>query len=122
MTTTSAASPTREIHVEHLLGRRVRDIDGIVIGRIEELVAERVEAARVVTEFHVGPAALLERVGRFMHQLPLINALPLMHWEYRIPWQMLDLSDPNAPRVRCRKAELVKVRPEASASNVPVHP
>lgn len=111
----SATTALREVHVEHLLGRRVRDVDDAVIGRIEELVAERVETAHVVTEFHVGPAALLERVGRFVHQLPLLNALPLMHWEYRIPWQLLDLSDPDRPRVRCRKAELVRVRPESDA-------
>jgi len=38
-----------EAHVEHLLGRQVRDIDGRVVGRLEELRVEVVDGEYVVT-------------------------------------------------------------------------
>ena len=32
----------REVHVERLLGRRVRDFNGAVVGRLEELRCETI--------------------------------------------------------------------------------
>ena len=55
-----------EIHIEQILGRKVRDENGVIIGRLEEFVVERQNGESVVTEFHVGPAALYERIGGFM--------------------------------------------------------
>lgn len=109
-----SASTTREVRVELLEGRRVRDVDGRGVGRLEEIHAERQDLECIVQEFVVGPAALLERLGAwagatapFKHLGGLAKKL---RWEYRIPWQLLDLSDPERPRVRCRRAELAQYR------------
>ena len=95
-----------EAHVEHLLGRRVVDAGGQVVGRLEELHAEVVDGELVVTEFHIGAGALLERVGEFVTQLPFLRYIPYSRHMYRVPWQQLDLSDTRHPRVRVRKENL----------------
>jgi len=100
----------REIHVEHLLGRRVRDVAGAVVGRIEELRAEVIDGETVVTEIHLGPAALWERLGGFALQLPFVRFLPVARYEHRLPWSLVDLTDPDHPRVLERQANLRKVR------------
>jgi sporulation protein YlmC with PRC-barrel domain len=88
----------REIHVERLLGRRVHDSEGRMIGRLEEIVADVVDNETVVTEYHVGPAAFWERVGGFAVQLPFLGWLPVERRIYRIPWNVMDVSDPDRPR------------------------
>jgi sporulation protein YlmC with PRC-barrel domain len=98
-----------EAHVEHLLGRRVVDIDGRRVGRLEELHAEIVDGELVVTEFHIGAGALLERVGEFVTQLPFLRYIPFSRQMYRVPWEQFDLSDTLRPRVRGRRGELARV-------------
>jgi len=95
-----------EAHVERLLGKRVRDVNGDVVGRLEEMIAETIDGELVVTEFHFGPAAVLERIGVFFGRLPYFGLLPLQRRLYRVPWQDMDLSEPHRPRVRKAKAEL----------------
>lgn len=97
-----------EIHVEKLLGRRVRDVDGHVIGRLEELHVELRDSEHVVTEFLIGPAAALERIGVFLSQMPYFRLLPMPKTEYCVPWELMDLSDLRHPRVRARRDELRK--------------
>ena len=84
------------IHVELLVGRRVRDAKGKVLGRIEEIVARRRGPDYVVEEYHLGPAAWLEKLG--------ISTARMIGFRgrepKRIPWQQLDLSDPENPRLR----------------------
>jgi sporulation protein YlmC with PRC-barrel domain len=99
-----------EAHVEQLLGRRVRDVDGAIVGRLEEFRVRIVDGDPVVTEFHVGGAAILERIGAFGAQMPFFSWLPVNLYEYRIPWQDVDLSDPLHPRLRVRRSELRRVR------------
>lgn len=101
--------PPREAHVERLIGCRVHDSSGRAIGRIEELIVGVVDGADVVTEFHIGPVALLERIAGFMTQLPLLELLPYARRGYRAPWQLVDLSDPTHPRVRARVDELERL-------------
>ena len=95
-----------EAHVEHLLGRRVIDVDGAVVGRLEELQAEIVDGELVVTEFHIGAGALLERIGEFVTQLPFLRSIPYSRRMYRVAWEQFDLSDTLHPRVRARKNDL----------------
>jgi hypothetical protein len=90
----------QEIHVEHLLGRRVRDAGGAAIGRIEELCVDVVDGLPVVVEIHVGPGALLERIGAFVHQLPFFSRIPWTPHIRRIPWDEIDLRDPRHPRLK----------------------
>jgi hypothetical protein len=97
-----------EAHVEHLLGRRVVDVDGQTIGRLEEFRAEVSEGDMAITEFHIGAGALLERVAAFVTQLPFFRYLPFSRRLYRVPWQQFDLSDPLHPRVRARREDLAR--------------
>jgi hypothetical protein len=97
---------SRNAHVELLFGRRVRDSKGEVIGRIESIHAARKGKDCLVEEYHIGPAALLERFG--------ISAANLVGWAarhepLRVPWDQLDLSDPERPRLRCTLEELKKM-------------
>jgi sporulation protein YlmC with PRC-barrel domain len=96
-----------EAHIELMLGKRVRDVDGHVVGRLEEF---RVEIADdgdyVVTEFHIGPAALLERIAGFVVQLPFFRTLPSVKGPYRVSWTQIDLSDPEQLRLTVRREEL----------------
>jgi sporulation protein YlmC with PRC-barrel domain len=102
-----------EAHVERLLGFRVRDADGRVLGRLEDFRVEIVDGEAVVTEFHIGSAAFVERITGFVSQLPLIEHLPFELKEYRVRWQDVDLSDPRHPRVRVRRDTLIRVSRDA---------
>jgi sporulation protein YlmC with PRC-barrel domain len=53
----------REIHLERLLGRAVLAQNGHRVGRLEEVRVEKHGSGFVVTEYHIGPAALLERLS-----------------------------------------------------------
>lgn len=104
---TSATQTTREVRVEELVGRKIRDAAGRTIGRIEELIAEQQGTELVVVEVHVGPGALLERVIDLATLIPRSGTLQrqLRHLR-RIPWQQLDLSDPDHPLATVRQEEL----------------
>jgi sporulation protein YlmC with PRC-barrel domain len=104
----------REIRVTDLVGRRVRDSEGRSIGRIEELICEI--ALRpggrdyVVRELHVGAAGWLEAIaGRtLMRSLLRIVGHGAGDARYRIPWERMDLADPERPRVNVRRGELTR--------------
>jgi hypothetical protein len=49
-----------ELNVEQLLGTKVRDGDGNVIGRIEEIRAERTDDACYVDSYLVGASAVVD--------------------------------------------------------------
>jgi sporulation protein YlmC with PRC-barrel domain len=99
-----------EVHIERLLGRRVRSADGKVVGRLEEFRVDMIDGEPCVTEFHIGGAALIERITGFASELPLLRSLPFVRTEYRVRWQDVDLSDPRNPRLSLRYAELEPVR------------
>ena len=96
----------REVHLESLLGRRVEDAHGRAVGRIEEFVADRREGACTVREFHLGPAALLERLAVSASIVPFFGFLARFGRARRVPWDRLDLSDPERPRLTCDADEL----------------
>ncbi|HJP57833.1 MAG TPA: hypothetical protein VJ847_12500 [Gemmatimonadales bacterium] len=87
---------TGEVHLELLLGRLVRDSDGRPVGRIEEIEAERVDLLCLVKEFHLGPHALGERLA-----VPVLHAFGRARKPLRVPWDLLDFSDPAHPRLTC---------------------
>lgn len=109
-TTTTAVSvgeTFRELRVEELLGRKLCDIAGRTVGRIEELVAEHRETDLVVVEVHVGPGAVLERLIDLASLVPRSDTLQRqLRKVRRIPWQQLDLSNPEHPRLTVRREEL----------------
>lgn len=98
----------REINAELLLGRRVLAPDGRSAGRIEEIVAEPQGSVLAVREYHLGSYALMERLaatpfGRAM--LDFFNGSGIGQG-YRVPWDKLDLTDPEKPRLLCALADL----------------
>ena len=113
MVVSAAAASGREVHVERALGRRVRDFNGEVVGRLEEFRCEVVAGETVVVELHIGPAAVSERLGGFLFRLPFFSLFPFERWEYRVSWELVDLVDPDRPRLRCAKSELRRVGAES---------
>ncbi len=93
----------KNVHVELLAGRRVRDTSGRPVGRIQSIRARRRGSDYFVEEYHLGPAAFLEGLG--ISTAKLIG-LPIARDPVKIPWDQLDLSDPEHPRLRCTKEEL----------------
>ena len=94
---------SRSVHVELLVGRRVRDANDRVVGRIQAIHVRRRGHHYFVDEYHIGPAALLKTLG--ISAVKLVG-LPSWREPLRIPWQKLDLSDPEHPRLNCAREEL----------------
>src|SRR5438128_5977938 len=93
----------RKVHVELLIGKPVIDPHGEIVGHIEEIRAEWSGNRCLVEEYHLGSGALLERLGISAAQLA---GWPLAHHLLRVPWNLMDLSDPDHPRVTVPRAEI----------------
>jgi len=105
----------REVRLHHLVGRTVIDVDGRRIGRIEELLAE-IELHEngneyVVREFHIGAFGVLEALaGSRFARRAMRNLGRLTRYRfYAVPWDQMDLSDPDHPRVNRPLRELVSL-------------
>ncbi|AUB38218.1 hypothetical protein COO91_04183 [Nostoc flagelliforme CCNUN1] len=94
---------TREIHLELLLGKPVLDSTGKAVGRIEEVCAEQQGEEWIVKEYLIGYAAVLERLSAWTIGLGILHLLGAhkIHGSYIVPWDKLDLTDPDNPRLRC---------------------
>ena len=102
-----------DIHLELLLGRRVCGPDGKSAGRIHEILAERQGEEWVITEYHIGPTALLSRLSAFHIAAPLFHLLGAdKDLGRRVPWDKLDLSDPAHPRLTCASDALPRLSPD----------
>ena len=101
----------RNINVELLLDREVRDASGRRAGRIEEVRARKEGDEIIVEAYHLGPEALLERLAAPVFRLSLFRALGLHKHAHgrRVRWDQLDLSDPERPVLRCTVDELQKL-------------
>ena len=85
------------VHLEHLLGKKVRGADGTVEGRILAVRGVIDGPQCRITEFELGTGALLDRLGIVTARL---FGLPAQREPKRVPWQKLDLSDPERPKLR----------------------
>jgi sporulation protein YlmC with PRC-barrel domain len=105
----------REIRVSELVGRRVRDPDGRSVGRVEELICEielRPDGRDyVVRELHVGAAGFLEGIagGTLLRSLCRTLGRGSGYTRYRVPWEALDLTDVERPRIKIRREEMTAV-------------
>jgi sporulation protein YlmC with PRC-barrel domain len=93
----------KTVHFELLLGRKVHDREGRRVGRILEVHAAPEGQDCVVREYLLGTAALLTRLGISAGRMV---GLPLHREPIRVPWDQMDLSDPERPRLRCSVEEL----------------
>ena len=83
----------RERRVERLLGRRVKGLDGRVVGRIEEIRAEPADDSYEVVEYHLGTGAMLERLGLVSR---LLGREPRT---YIVKWDQLEFGPDHQPRL-----------------------
>lgn len=93
------------VHLELLLGRKVLDAEGKRVGRILAVRAETKGKDCVVREYLLGTAALLTRLGLSAQRLV---GLPIHREPLCVPWDLMDLGDPERPRLTCRVEELKK--------------
>jgi hypothetical protein len=100
-----AVADKSERRVELLLGAKVHATDGSVVGRIEELRAERENGYWVVTEYHLGPTALVERLAVRHFGM----TFPGRVHGYRVRWDQIDLSDSDHLRLTCPVEQLERI-------------
>jgi hypothetical protein len=97
----------RELHLELLLGTRVRDRDGRSVGRIEEVLARRDGTTCVVSAYLLGAYGLIGRLAAWRVTRPLLSSLMSGRRQpRRVPWDKLDLRDPAHPRLTCAREDL----------------
>jgi hypothetical protein len=97
----------KQIRIERLLGRRVRDSAGRSAGRIEDFRALFRNGDCVVEEYLLGTSGLFQRLSIAGFAMSLLRFLGARtQWLCRVPWDMMDLSNPQKPRLRCRREEL----------------
>jgi sporulation protein YlmC with PRC-barrel domain len=96
-----------EINAELLLGREVCDANGESVGRIEEFQVEREENACLVEAYLIGASALIDRLSAWTLVRPIAKSLRGRAFSvYQVPWEEMDLTDPEHPRLRTMKSEL----------------
>lgn len=97
----------REINIELLVGRAVISKTGKTIGHIEEMRAEEQGDDLVITEFHVGSYAAMERVSAYSIGARLLTLLGLRRQRggYRIRWDQINFNS-SGPQLVCDEEEL----------------
>jgi hypothetical protein len=100
------------IHLQKLLGRKVRDVNGKSAGHIQEFVARRRDGAYVIEEVHLGRRALMERLS-----VPAVSMF-FLHFigasrhaaAHCVRWEDLDVSDPRNPKLRISRDQLGQLK------------
>jgi len=97
-----------EINAELLLGRKVCDVNGEKVGRIEEFVVETSDNACLVEAYLVGASAVIDRLSAWSLVRPIQKVLRgrSVISSYRVPWEEMDLSDPEHPKLKVQRSEL----------------
>jgi hypothetical protein len=99
---------TMRVHVGLLLGRRVRDAAGAPVGRIEEIRAEQRDGRCIVREYVTGRRGAVARfsMADMGHWLLRLLGMRSAMSGFTVPAELMDLSDPERPRLRCVAGEL----------------
>jgi hypothetical protein len=90
--------------LDELLGRDVKAPDGSRAGHLHEVRVERRGEEYVVTDYLIGIAGLLVRLGVEVWRSHAGGS----NSGYVVAWHQLDLSDPRSPRLKCPVSELRK--------------
>jgi hypothetical protein len=85
-----------DIHLDRLLGRVVHARNNQPVGRIHEFRTEQQGSEWTVSEYVIGAAGLLERLGIGLRLI--LGVRPRGHVAR---WDQLDISDPEHPRLTC---------------------
>jgi sporulation protein YlmC with PRC-barrel domain len=97
-----------DIKIELLVGTKVHDVDGVSVGRIEEIRVEYQKDVLLVEAYLIGVSALIERLSARTLVRPIRRLLRTRHIYsvYEIPWQEMDLTDPKRPVLRVAQRDL----------------
>ncbi len=106
-----------ELNVELLLNRRVYGADGKPVGRLEEVRVEPRGGELFVIEYLVGTYAFMERLARGAVGRAVLHTFGAARKGegYRVPWDQLDLADPQRPALRCSTSALALITPGREA-------
>jgi hypothetical protein len=101
----------QRIHLELLLGRKVRDAEGKSAGRIEEVICHDTGQ---VKEFLLGRQALMDRLSIAGFAGTLVHALGgnRRGATHRVNWTDMDLSDPMNPKLKISVAKMDEFSPD----------
>ncbi len=101
------------VHVQLLLGEKVFALNGQPIGRLEDVRTHQDKGFFFVSEFLVGSYAMLERLAAWSIGRTLLRLFRAKRSQgYRIPWDQLDLSDPQHLRLLCEVDKLLPLKEE----------
>ena len=95
---------SHSIHFERLIGRKILTANNRPLGRLEECRAERSGDSWVITEWVIGSAGLLERLGFGVRMILGLHG----GRSFVARWDQVDITDPERPRLTCPVDELRK--------------
>src|SRR6476619_6875126 len=98
----NSRKPITAIRLDRLIGRQVLTANNRPLGRIEECRAEHQGGSWVVTEWLIGSAGLLERLGFGLRLILGFHA----GRSFIARWDQVDLTHPERPRLNCSVDEL----------------
>jgi sporulation protein YlmC with PRC-barrel domain len=112
-----------DVRLHRILGREVFDLQGERAGHLEEAKGRIVNGRCVVDAFLLGRGGLMERLSVADLSMIPLRALGAPHAinELRVPWNLMDFTDPARPRLRCTKDELTAMQPPPERGQ-PAHP
>jgi sporulation protein YlmC with PRC-barrel domain len=102
----------RELHMYEFLGRKVHDADGKYAGALEEVEVERGDEFCAVKNYLVQHRGLIDRITAWALTQSIRKAIPVREKSkpYRVPWDKMDLTDPQHPRITVPQSELQRVK------------
>jgi hypothetical protein len=90
-----------EVRLERVVGRKVLAPDGRSIGRLQEIRVSLADGEWVVTECHIGTAALLERLAGRILKFPRV-----FNRGFAASWDQIDWTARGGLRLLCPVEEL----------------
>src|SRR5215211_4905296 len=89
-----------DLELRRILGATVIDSEGVKIGRLEEIEAEKGGDACTVVSYIVEHRGLLDRMSTWAVTSSMQKKLSrrASSRPYRVGWDQMDLSDPRHPR------------------------
>jgi hypothetical protein len=99
-----------EVHLELLVGRKVLTQNNTSVGRLEEVHADLRSGKCFVEEYLVGTYGVFDRLSALAIGRALLGmAGKFIKTGYRIPWDQMDLSDPDKPKLKCKVSQLKRI-------------
>jgi hypothetical protein len=100
------------LRLDRIVGREVYAANNRRIGRLHEVRAERRGSAWVITEYVIGAAGLMERLG--------LGVRLILGFErptgYVARWDQIDFSNPRRPTLTCAVDDLRRESLKAAGS------